>query len=133
MFVLDTDDGESLRLVPCVEAVQDALKEMLETTRLAIFDAEHELQEFSPAEKYSATERLFCALGSDLVTKHRDIYQAENLPTDTHALDDMTKIVSYFGIYRDADGNKLMAFRRAAQFKGVLQKKLLHFLMMLCE
>jgi hypothetical protein len=125
---LDTDEGESLRLVPCVEAVQDALEEMLETTRLAIFDAEHELQEFSPAEKYSATERLFCALGSDLVTKHRDIYQAENLPTDTHALDDMDKIVSYFGIYRDNNGSKLMAFRRAAQFKGVLQKKLLHFM-----
>ena len=125
---LDTDEGESLRLVPCVEAVQDALEEMLETTRLAIFDADHELQEFSPAEKYAATERLFCALGSDLVTKHNDIYQAENLPIDTHALDDMAKIVSYFGIYRDADGNKLMAFRRAAQFKGVLQKKLLHFM-----
>jgi len=43
-------------------------------------------------------------------------------------LDDMDRIVSYFGIYRDSDGNKLMAFRRAMQFKGVLQKKLLHFM-----
>src|SRR5258708_2673055 len=114
---LDTDDGELLRLVPCVEAVQDALKEMLETTRLAIFDAEHELQEFSPAEKYAATERLFCVLGSGLVTKHHDVYQAENLPTDTHALDDMDKIVSYFGIYRDSDPRSLHLISRRAQCK----------------
>ncbi len=102
--------------------VQDALKEMLETTRKAIFNEEHVLQEFSPAEKYAATERLFCALGSELVGKHRDVFQAENLPTDTHALDDIDKIISYFGIYHDNIGNKLMAFRKAAQFKGVLQK-----------
>ena len=42
--ILDTDEGEALRLVPCVEEVQSALEEMLETTRLAIFDADHELQ-----------------------------------------------------------------------------------------
>src|ERR1700753_3925247 len=93
---LDTDEGESLRLVPCVEDVQTALKEMLENTRLAIFDPDHELEEFSPAEKDAPTERLWIALGSDLVIKHREAYEAENLPTDTHALDNLDQIVSYF-------------------------------------
>lgn len=124
---LDTDDGESYRLMPCVAEVQEALKEMLAATRGAIFDADGELQEFSPAEKYAATERLWIGLPSDLVTKHRAVYDAENLPTDTHALDDVNRVVSYFGIFRDADANKLLAVRRATQFKGVLQKKLIRF------
>ena len=124
---LDTAEGESYRLMPCVADVQEVLKEMLAATWGAIFDADGELQEFSPAEKYAATERLWVGLPSDLVTKHREVYEAENLATDTHALDDVNLIVSYFGIFRDGDGNKLMAVRRATQFKGVLQKKLIRF------
>lgn len=124
---LDTDEGESYRLMPCDAEVQEVLKDMLAATWGAIFDADGELQEFSPAEKYAATERLWVGLPSDLVTKHRDVYEAENLATDTHALDNVNQVVSYFGIFRDADGNKLMAVRRATQFKGVLQKKLIRF------
>jgi hypothetical protein len=124
---LDTDAGESYRLVPCVAEVQEALKEMLAATWEAIFNADGELQEFSPAEKYAATERLWVGLASELVTKHREAYEAENLPSDTGALDDVNRIVSYFGVFRDADANKLMAVRRAAQFKGILRKKLLRF------
>ena len=124
---LDTDEGESYRLMPCDAEVQEVLKEMLAATWGAIFDADGELQEFSPAEKYAATEQLWVGLPSDLVTKHREVYEAENLQTDTHALDNVNQVVSYFGIFRDADGNKLMAIRRATQFKGVLQKKLIRF------
>jgi hypothetical protein len=124
---LDTDEGESYRLMPCVAEVQEVLKEMLAATWGAIFDADGEIQEFSPAEKYAPTERVWAALASDLVTKHRDVYEAENLPIDTGALDHVNQIVSYFGNFRDAGGNKLMAIRRAAQFKGVLHKKLIRF------
>lgn len=124
---LDTDEGESYRLIPCVAEVQEVLKEMLAATRGAIFDADGELQEFSPAEKYAATERLQIELASDLVTKHREVFEAENLPTDAGALDHVEQIVSYFAIFRDSDDNKLVAIRRATQFKGVLRKKLIRF------
>jgi hypothetical protein len=124
---LETAEGESYRLMPCVADVQTVLIEMLATTWGAIFEGEDQLEEFSPAEKYSATQQLWIDLPSDLVTKHREAYEAENLPVDTHALNDVNQIVSYFGIFRDVDGNKLMAFRRATQFKGVLQKKLIRF------
>jgi len=124
---LDTEQGESYRLVPCVAEVQEALKEMLAETWRALFDADAEIQEFSPAEKYGATERLWIEIATDLVAKHRAAYEAENLPTDAGAIDSMNHFVSYFGVFRDADGNKLMAFRRATQFKGILQKKLIRF------
>jgi len=124
---LDTPQGESYRLLPCVAEVQEVLKEMLATTWGEIFDTEDQIEDFSPAEKYAPTERLRIELASDLVAKHREVFEAANLPTDTGALDQVNHIVSYFAIFRDGDGGKLMAFRRAMQFKGVLQKKLIRF------
>lgn len=124
---LDTDDGESYRLVPCVAEVQQALKEMLEETRGNLFDGDEHAQVFSPAEKYAAHERLKIDLASDLVGKHREVFGAANLPTDSNALNKDEEIVSYFAIFRDRQKRKLMAFRRAAQFKGVLRKRLIHF------
>lgn len=124
---LDMEGGESYRLVPCVADVQEALKEMLAATAASLFGDDAEIEVFSPAEKYGATERLKIDLTSEWVAKHKEIYGATNLPTDTSALKDVNNIVSYFGIFRDGDGKKLMAFRRAMQFKGVLRKKLVRF------
>jgi hypothetical protein len=124
---LDTDDGESYRLVPCVAEVQQALKEMLEETRDSLFDNSEDMQDFSPAEKYAPHERLRINLTSDLVNKHREVFEAVNLPTDSNALNEVEAIVSYFAIFRDGRKRKLMAFRRAAQFKGVLRKRLIRF------
>jgi Kiwa KwaB-like protein len=124
---LDTDEGESYRLVPCVTEVQEALKEMLDVTRGTVFAAGEDIQEFSPAEKYAANERLRIDLMSDFVGKHREVFEAANLPTDTNALSETGAIVSYFAIFRDSRRRKLMAFRRAGQFKGVLKKRLIRF------
>jgi hypothetical protein len=124
---LDAGQGESYRLVPCVEEVQDALREMLAATAANFSGADSIVEEFSPAEKYGATERLTIRLSSEWVTKHKEIFAASNFPTDTAALSEVNEVVSYFAVFRDANRRKLMAFRRAMQFKGVLKKKLLRF------
>lgn len=124
---LDTEEGESYRLVPADGDVQTALKEMMEATRAALMKEGTALQEFSPAEKYGAQERLRVGLDSDLVAKHRAIFETANLPTDTHGLANPKALVSYFAIFHDQHGQKLMAFRRAAQFKGVIKKHLVAF------
>jgi len=124
---LDTDAGESYRLVPCVTEVQAALKEMLAATVESLFDPEESIEEFSPAEKYGPTERLRIAISSEMVAKHRQVFETTNLATDTNGLGDVEKIVSYFAIFRDRAAQKLMAFRRAMQFKGILKKKLIRF------
>jgi len=125
---LDSQDNEIYRIVPSDTGVQSALKEMLEATRSSLFNEEEELQEFSPAEKYGSTERLFLSLESELVAKHQEVFASENLTTDTHGLTDPKSIISYFAIFRDNAGRKLMGFRRAAQFKGVVKKNLVTLL-----
>jgi len=125
---LDSQDNEIYRIVPSDTGVQSALKEMLEATRSSLFNEEEELQEFSPAEKYGSTERLFLSLESELVAKHQEVFASENLTTDTHGLTNPKSIISYFAIFRDNAGRKLMGFRRAAQFKGVVKKNLVTLL-----
>lgn len=120
---LETDAGESYRLVPADGTVQTALREMLATTIGALIKDGKTIQEFSPAEKYSTTERLWLTTNSDLAQKHSAVFATENLVTDTHGLDEPGTVISYFAIFRDANRNKLMAFRKAAQFKGVVKKK----------
>jgi len=125
---LDSQDNEIYRIVPSDTGVQSALKEMLEATRSSLFNEEEELQEFSPAEKYGSTERLFLSLESELVAKHQEVFASENLTTDTYGLTNPKSIISYFAIFRDNAGRKLMGFRRAAQFKGVVKKNLITLL-----
>lgn len=96
-------------------------------TRNSIFDRTAPVVEFSPAEKYAQNERLTIGLDSEMVTKHREVYEAENLLIDTNALSEPNRVIGYFVIIRDHARHKLMAFRRAAQFKGILRKKLIHF------
>jgi len=125
---LDTGDSESYRRVPCDQGVQDALKEMLAETMAALTTDGANIEQFSPAEKYAGNERLKVPLTSDLVQKHREIFGTGNFDTDTHGLDDPTALISYFAVFRDHHGNKLMGFRRAAQFKGVVKKHLVTFI-----
>ena len=125
---LEGDENETYRIVPSDKGVQTALKEMLEATRAQLFRDDEKLVEFSPAEKYGSTERLYLSLDSEFVTKHREIFATKNLVTDTHGLADPKHLISYFAIFLDSNGKKLMGFRRAAQFKGVIKKNLVTFL-----
>lgn len=125
---LDDDAEEIYRIVPADQSVQSALKEMLQETHQQIFREEETVSDFSPAEKYGSTERLRLSLDSDLVTKHKAVFDSENLQTDTHGLADPGRLISYFATFRDNSGAKLMGFRRATQFKGVVKKNLITFL-----
>jgi len=125
---LDSEAEESYRIVPADQSVQTALKEMLQVTLSQVFQEDTAIADFSPAEKYSSTERLKLSLDSDLVTKHKAVFESENLVTDTHGLADPSRLISYFAVFRDNSGSKLMGFRRAAQFKGVVKKNLITLL-----
>lgn len=122
---LEGGGGESYSVVPCEDKVQDALKEMLADTMSSLTEKDAQIEDFSPSEKYGATERLRISLDSDLAEKHRKIYVSENLATNTHGLDNPSDLISYFAIFRDREHHKLIAFRRAAQFKGVVKKSLI--------
>ena len=107
---LDNETGEFYRIVPSERNVQNALKEMLAKTKASLDEGGVKIPEFSPAEKYAANECLRVPLTSDWAQKYQEVFATENLDTDTHGLDSPEKLVSYFGVFRDRTGGKLMAF-----------------------
>lgn len=124
----ETEQGESFRLVPIDAGVQAALREMLLATLAELKKPGTVLSDFSPAEKYGSTERLRVPLDSEWVEKYQTVFAANNLVTDTHGLDTPESLISYFAVFRDQKNRKAMAFRRAAQFKGVVKKHLITFI-----
>lgn len=121
----DETEEESYFIVPIDSSVQNALKEMLIQTMDKLNANGEALDLFDLADKYSTNERLFIPLDSDYVLKHFHVYQSENLSTNVKALSEPQKLICYFGIFHDDEGNKLMAFRQASYFKGQVKKQLI--------
>jgi hypothetical protein len=120
---LDSEGGEIYRQIPVDAEVQEALKEILDTTREALGLKDGELEAFEPAQKYSATERLVAKLDSPFMKKIKAIYLAENLQVDAQSMKETDSLVFYFAVFQDSKGEKLLAVRRATQFKGVLKAR----------
>ena len=125
---LDVDNGERYCIVPSDKSVQDALKEMFVSTIDEIRKGGNVLERFSPSEKYGSNERLFLPLDSDLALKYREVFATANFAIDTHGLNEPSRLICYFAIFRDGTGGKAIAFRRAAQFKGVVEKNFVTFM-----
>ncbi|MHC1575306.1 MAG: Kiwa anti-phage protein KwaB-like domain-containing protein [Candidatus Methanogasteraceae archaeon] len=113
-------------IVPVDATVQEVIKEMVRNTaeQLRCFVQGADLPTYEPAEKYASMEALRYPIEHDdaNMTPVR-LFNAQNLPTEQNGLDDPSEIVFYFAICRDQQNKKLLAIRRAAQFKGVLKAK----------
>jgi hypothetical protein len=120
---LDAEGGEIYRQIPVDVEVQGALKEILDTTREALGLKAGELEAFEPAQKYSATERLVAELDSPYMEKIKGIYSAENLEVSAQSIKETASLAFYFIVFRDSKDEKLLAVRRAMQFKGVLKAR----------
>ena len=118
----DVDDGESFLLVPVDNDVKQILKEMLAETKSKVH-SDGEPQNYQPAEKYSSIEQLKLPLANDMVTRIKEVYDAENLPTDAGAIADPDGMIAYFALFYDKHGNKVFAMRRSTQFKGILKAR----------
>ena len=115
---------ESYYIVPSDLRVQNALKEMLIQTMDRLNINGEALDIFDPADKYATNERLVISLDSEYVLKHCRVYKSDNLRTNSKALNEPQKLICYFGIFHDDEGNKLLAFRKASYFKGEVKKQL---------
>ena len=78
---------------------------------------------FDPAEKYANEEYLTLPIDDDLASRLRELHEAPNLRIANDYLDWITKCFCYFARLRDGGGRQLTALRRAAQFKGALNKQ----------
>ncbi len=114
--------------IPITANVQNALKEMLGNTNSALQSIGSKAPEmYEPSQHYAAMECLVLQRTHDLC-KHIDaLYKIENAPTRASALNKVSDIAFYFGIFQDTQKRKVVAIRRAAQFKGVINKKIMHF------
>lgn len=118
----------SFYAVPANAEVQSALLEMVSTTILVIGVLENEggaPKAYSPAEKHAALEYLVVPAESEFETTLRSLHEAANLPRGPAVLTEPDDVISYFARFTDHAGRHLTAVRRAAQFKGVLQRRLL--------
>ena len=124
-----SDDRESYEFfrVPANAGVQEELVRMAKYTWCQMQNADEDPQQFEPGEKYSGTEYLFIRTDEEMVRELRQLHEALHLKIYSSALDEPDRVVFYCARFVDKNGKRLTAIRRASHFKGVLKKKLIHF------
>ena len=95
---------------------------------LGLADAKTVIPRYELSEQYPSETALALPLSDPLVSRIRQLYDAGSIPVNSKSLDDVKDVTAYFCIIYDQDGNKLLALKRAAQFKAVLTRRLIRFL-----
>lgn len=120
---IDTDEGTEHKLVPINNNVKQALKDMLSSTvtQLSGEGSLSDINVYEPSEKYASKELVRTPLTDEMNSSLKGIYDATNIPTDPTSLANPEIIVYYFAIFHDNQGNKLLAIKRALQFRGIVK------------
>lgn len=113
--------------VPVSSSVQAVLAQMLQTTLKNLGDP-NDWMVFDCAEQYPTTAPLKVALDDPMLSKVRDLLNAQNLPVSADALSNPARINYYFARFRDAADSVCVGVRRASQFKGSVGKSMLYIL-----
>lgn len=128
-FYVARDEGESLvhSQIPVAAQVVAALRDMLSVTMqtLQYDNPEIPWESFELSQKYSGEERLRAQLADAHFARVRELWELRNIGVDANAIREPDSIAYYFVIFVDAAGERLIAVRRAAQFKGILHSRVL--------
>lgn len=125
----DTDNGEQYFIVPVANNVKKVLISMIEDTVDELgLNSNLKLEPYDPSQKYGVKERLQLSLNDGMAHKICSFYEANNILTDSHALDDLDGLVFYYAIFHDSKNRKLVGIRRASQFKGVVKARLIRMI-----
>jgi len=122
---LDDSNGRTFAVIPVDADVQKALSEMAQATWNAWHNCEDRPVKYEPSEKYGSTACVYLPLADEMASLVRELHEAANLPIDSNALDDPSKVFCYFARFTDNKHRRLTALRRATQFKGVLKSRLI--------
>jgi hypothetical protein len=112
-------------LVPIDQSVQDALKQVLEATLVAVEAGDGDWAPYELSEKYASRESLRADLTADAMASVRALHEEEGWDIKAGALADPKKIIYYFAVFRDNRGRRLTAVRQATQFKGAFKGRFL--------
>ena len=126
-FGIGRKNPTAFYFVPVDASAQRAVRAMVRQTLDAMEPMVGEASYYQPAEKYASPE--YCYLGADdpMAELFNSVSLADNLPTDSQFPYDLGSMTCYFVKLTDREGRRLTAFRRAAFFKGILTKKLVHW------
>ncbi len=125
----DEDNDDVFSDVPVDGSVQAELNDVAKNTWQAMQELTNAPAHYEPAEKYASIEHLFLPLDNDMAKRLRELHQANNLPTNSKALDDPENVFCYFARMADKKGNRITCVKRSTQFKGLLksQNRLVQF------
>lgn len=119
---IDKGKGQEFVQVPVDAGVQQALLEMAQETWQRMSE-QGEPQEYEPSEKYEGTVYVVLPLSDEMARLLGHLHEAANLDTATTALSNPTDVFCYLARFKDREGGRLTAIRRATQFKGILKSK----------
>ena len=115
--------------VPVDGRVQVALRAMVRKTLKSMEQLMGEARSYyQPSEKYGSREYCYLRATDSMATLFRDVTVAENLPLDSRFPSDLGNVTCYFVRLTDRSGRRITAFRRAAYFKGIGKKPLVHWM-----
>jgi len=120
---MDNGDGQVFVAVPVDTRVQNVLCEMVQVTWEAMKKYEADLAKYEPSEKYGATEYLYLPLADNLCVSIWQLHTAAQLELKGTVLNQPDKMFCYFARFTEKSGQRLTAFRRTTQFKGLLKSK----------
>jgi len=114
-------------IVPVDATVRTILEEMVLTTRteLGLDASAPVLEKYELSELYPSETPVALPLNDPLADDIRALFTYSNIPTNAKMLDDVREVTAYFCIIHDGSGQKLMAIRRASQFKAMLKRRLI--------
>jgi hypothetical protein len=123
----EENEGQRFVLVPVDRSVQDALREMVQTTQSEMNEIDDPPLPYEPSQKYSSLEHLYLALDDEMAAQIRTLHQANNLPVNGKVMSDTSNVFCYFARMVDGKKRRLTAIRRATAFKGILKSRLVQF------
>lgn len=115
--------------IPIDDSVRNIVYEMHKEFHNTYLGIEGNAEQYQPSEKYAAIEKLTIPLNTEYLTALRELYNQNNIPIANIVLGEIaSSITYYFAIFRHKNGTKQIAVKRPSQFKGLLRKKLIHFI-----
>lgn len=115
-------------LIPTDARFKDLLFHMLNKTYQNWKEVTEDAAVYNPANKYSSVEKLIIPITNPMVERIKRFYQLNNITTDARQINHIDRLFAYFCIYRTTDGKKIIAVRRAYQFKVASQQKYLSWI-----
>ncbi|MDO9035795.1 MAG: DUF4868 domain-containing protein [Methanoregula sp.] len=110
-------------LIPTDAHFKELLFHMLTKTYTTWKETAETATVYNPAEKYPPVGRLSLPLDDPMVEKIKQFYDLKNITTDSTKIKNIANLSAYFCIYRTEEGKKIIAVRRAFQFKVASHQK----------